>query len=139
MSTANKLFQAASGVAADSVFVEDVFSTYLYYGNSGTQAINNGIDLSGEGGLVWLKSRTNAAHHELSDTERGVDATNGRALHSNDTSANVNGELEAFNSNGFTLGFNTADGNSSGQDYVSWTWRKQEKILRCTYLHGQRF
>lgn len=129
MSTANKLFQAASGVAADSVFVEDVFSTYLYYGNSGTQAINNGIDLSGEGGLVWLKSRTNAAHHELSDTERGVDATNGRALHSNDTSANVNGELEAFNSNGFTLGFNTADGNSSGQDYVSWTWRKQEKFF----------
>ena len=126
MSASNKILQAAAGNAAgESVYVEDVFSTYLYEGNSGTQSINNGIDLSGEGGLVWLKSRTNGAHHELSDTARGVDATNGRALRSNDTSANVNGELEAFNSNGFTLGFNTADGNSSGQDYCSWTFRKQ--------------
>jgi len=34
-----------------------VFSTYLYTGNWSTQTINNGIDLAGEGGIVWIKWR----------------------------------------------------------------------------------
>jgi hypothetical protein len=37
--------------------IEDVFSTYLYTGNGSTQTITNGIDLAGEGGLVWSKAR----------------------------------------------------------------------------------
>ena len=58
MST-KKLLQAASGSAGGSkVYVEDVFSTDLYVGNgSNGLAIDNGIDLAGEGGLVWLKGR----------------------------------------------------------------------------------
>ena len=35
--------------------VEDVFSTDLYSGDGSTQSITNGIDLAGEGGLVWVK------------------------------------------------------------------------------------
>jgi hypothetical protein len=41
----------------DKVYVEDVFSTYLYSGNGVTQTIKNGIDLLNKGGLVWTKSR----------------------------------------------------------------------------------
>jgi hypothetical protein len=37
------------------LFIENLFSTYLYTGNGSTQTITNGIDLDGEGGLVWLK------------------------------------------------------------------------------------
>jgi hypothetical protein len=49
--------QAAAGVGGGmKLYVEDVFSTYLYTGNGSTQTITNGIDLDGEGGLVWLKS-----------------------------------------------------------------------------------
>ena len=55
-----------------TTYVDDVFSTYLFRGNAGTQAINNGIDLAGEGGLVWTKNRTSAFNHFLYDTERGV-------------------------------------------------------------------
>ena len=36
-------------------FVDDVFSTTLYDGTGSAQTITNGIDLSGEGGLVWFK------------------------------------------------------------------------------------
>jgi hypothetical protein len=38
-------------------YVEDVFSTYLYTGNGSTQTITNGIDLDGEGGMVWIKKQ----------------------------------------------------------------------------------
>jgi hypothetical protein len=46
--------QAAAGQGGDKLYVEDVFSTYLYKGNGSTQTITNGIDLDGEGGMVWL-------------------------------------------------------------------------------------
>ena len=45
------------GVAVVPTYIEDVFSTYLYTGNGSTQTITNGIDLAGEGGLVWIKKR----------------------------------------------------------------------------------
>ena len=57
-SASNKIIQAAAGNAAgQALYVEDVFSTYLYEGTGATQTITNGIDLDGEGGLVWIKRR----------------------------------------------------------------------------------
>ena len=47
----------AAGASGDKIYVDDVFSTFLYDGSSSAQTITNGIDLSTEGGLVWLKSR----------------------------------------------------------------------------------
>ena len=98
--------QAAAGVGGgDNLYVEDVFSTYLYTGNGTSQTITNGIDLDGEGGLVWLKVRTEYQGHGLFDTER----TNGNTefLQTQATSAQTDGGLGAsggvtFNSNGFT-------------------------------------
>jgi hypothetical protein len=59
--------------AAGGEAIEDVFSTYLYTGNGSTQTTTNGIDLAGEGGLVWLKSRIGATEsHYLFDTNRGT-------------------------------------------------------------------
>jgi len=63
--------QAATAVN----YIEDVFSTYLYTGNStsgGTQTITNNIDLSTNGGLVWIKGRSAAANNILTDTTRGA-------------------------------------------------------------------
>ena len=62
--------------AAAKLYVDDVFSAYTYTGNGGTQTINNGIDLAGKGGLVWVKARSGtygAADHYLFDTLRGAD------------------------------------------------------------------
>ena len=126
MPSNKKLLQAAAGSAGDdSLYVEDVFSTYLYDGNSSTNVITNGIDLAGEGGLVWVKSRDTDYDHAAYDTEGGVtknlypNLTNGRGTESGVT---------AFNSNGFTLG-SWGPNNNSANDFVSWTFRKAEKFF----------
>lgn len=111
----------------DRLYVDDVFSTYLYTGNGSTQTINNGIDLAGKGGLVWTKKRNSATQgdHLLVDTVRGTSP----ALISNSTAAQANyGVLSAFNSSGYTL---TSDPfiNGSGNTYVSWTFRKAPKFF----------
>jgi hypothetical protein len=54
MADLTAMMQAAAGAAGDeNLYIEDVFSTYLYTGNGSTQTITNDIDLDGEGGLVW--------------------------------------------------------------------------------------
>ena len=123
MSSANKLLQAASGSAGDKVYVEDVFSTFLYTGTGATLAIDNGLDLDGEGGLVWLKGR-GAAQHRLFDTARG--ANKYITSQGTDAQSTVSDQLMSFNSNGFTLGADSSTAiNGSGSSLVSWSWRKQ--------------
>ena len=109
------------GAVATKTYVDDVFNTYLYKGSSSTQSINNGIDLSGEGGLTWIKARNDTVNHFLYDTERGA----GKQLHSNtsnDEHTDTN-QFSSFNNNGFTLG-NNAYTNDSSYNYSSWTFRK---------------
>ena len=56
MASKKKLLQAAAGSAGGAgLDVDEVFSTFLYDGNGSAQTITNGIDLSGEGGLVRHK------------------------------------------------------------------------------------
>ena len=82
----------------------------------------------GEGGLVWTKVRSNGFSHALIDTERGVN----NFLKSNATNAQDTGHTDtitSFNSNGYSLGSDSSEWfwNRSGEDYVSWTWRKAPK------------
>jgi len=111
----------AAGAASDTLYVDDVFSTFLYEGDQSARSINNGIDLSGEGGLVWFKNRNNTQKHVLFDTERGA----GYYLSSNETSGNSadSARLTQFNNNGFAIGTD-ADVNGSSKTYTSWTFRK---------------
>jgi hypothetical protein len=112
----------ASTTAA--VYIEDVFSCFLYTGNGSTQTITNGIDLSGKGGLVWLKHRSAASSQRLYDTARGAN----NAIFSNLTNAQttIADSLNSFNSDGFTIG--TAN-SQSGATTVGWTFRKQPKFF----------
>ncbi len=116
---------SAAGAAADPVYVDDVFSTFLYTGTGSARSINNGINLSGEGGMVWVKTRNTDVRHGLFDTERGT----GKVLLPNENWAQVtdNTELTSFNSNGFSLGDNSGGyqfSNHTGNTQVSWTFRK---------------
>ena len=114
--------------------VEDVFSTYLYEGNGSTQTITNGIDLDGEGGLVWIKDRSSASnYHSLNDTERGTT----KYLSSNRTDAEGTGDLTAFNSNGFDVRYQqTGYINESGGNLASWTFRKAPKFFDVVTYTG---
>ena len=122
-----------------AVFVEDVFSTYLYTGNGSTQTITNGIDLSGKGGLVWVKTRTTNTgggtynnSHILADSARtpsNILRTNG------DEAQDGSPSFSSFNSNGFTLG-TSANTNNTGVNSVSWTFRKQAKFFDVVTYTG---
>ena len=116
----------SSGGKKESTYVDDVFSTYLYYGTTANRTITNGIDLAGEGGLTWIKSRNNTNTYALIDTVRGA----GKMLATNNSSASTVEDLSSlssFNANGFSLG-NESGGyqrvNMNGQDYTSWSFRK---------------
>ena len=127
--SAKKLLHAAAGTLAassGSTDVEDVFATHLYTGNSSVRSIDNDIDLSDKGGLVWIKDRSSAEEHVLEDTVRG--ATKG--LRSNSTAAEHadTDSLTSFDNDGFSLGtgYSYFSTNYSGRDYASWTFAKQE-------------
>lgn len=133
------LAMAAAGAAGgvEVLGVEDVFSTFLYTGNGSTQTITNGIDLAGEGGLVWFKYRAGAFGngHYLYDTARGA----GKALQSNLINAETaaDNRFTSFNSNGFSLS-NTGGSAINANDfaYASWTFRKAEKFFDVVTYTG---
>ena len=129
--------QAAAGVGGGGEYIEDVFSTYLYTGNGSTQTITNGIDLAGEGGLVWTKHRAVGVAHALFDTERGGQYR----LTSNDTSApgDQGSSVVTFNSNGYTwTAVNSAWNNNlyATNTYVGWTFRKSPKFFDIVTYTG---
>ena len=112
--------------AATKTYVDDVFSTNVYAGNSAstgsgtTQAINTGFNLASEGGLVWQKGRNFSDNHFLIDTVRG----NTKVLRSNTSGAETTTSLlSAFTSTGYTAGDNIYF-NGTGKTFASWTFRK---------------
>jgi hypothetical protein len=118
-----------SGVAN---YIEDVFSTYLYTGNGSTQTITNGIDLSTKGGLVWIKNRNIGEFHRLY-------YANNTSLCSNSVAGQQTiPDRLSFASNGFNLLSQSwqYEINYSGQNYASWTFRKQAKFFDVVTYTG---
>jgi hypothetical protein len=114
------------GSGAGGVAVADVFSTDLWTGTSAENSITNGLDLSGDGGLVWIKRRDSTDWHRLFDTENG--ATNYLRSNTTDSITTYSEELKTFNSDGFTLG--TSGGvNGNNQPFVGWSWKKAPKFF----------
>ena len=131
MSVSKIVAAAASGAGGNAgLDVDDCFSCHLYEGNGSTQTITNNIDLSSEGGLVWLKMRTASYGNSLYDTARGVN----KRLRTEQTSGESTrtADVTAFTSSGFTMGSNGAI-NGSGSDFVSWTWRNSPMFQCLTY------
>lgn len=141
MSTKKKLLEAAAGAAGGGVtYVDDVFATHLYRGNSSTKTITNGIDVGGEGGLVWIKNLitgSGIAGHFLMDTVQPQVSSSQAFLSSNSTAKadGASNMVSAFNSDGFSLGANNRI-NNSGTDYVSWTFRKTPGFLDIVTYTG---
>ena len=115
----SRLLTLASG---EITYVDDVFSTYLYKGNLNPRSINNGIDLAGEGGLVWTKSRTSSHRNCFLDTERGVH--NVLFSDSNTGTDTDNTTITSFNNNGYTMGVSAYKLNVNNESICSWTFRK---------------
>ena len=122
---------SAAGAGGERPNIEDVFSTYLYEGTGSAQTITNGIDLSGEGGLVWVKDRDTSSDHRLFDTATGA----GNSLISNGTYQLQSSSGTSFTSTGFGIG-SGADFNNNNNDFVSWTFRKAPKFFDVVTYTG---
>lgn len=129
----HSLVMAAAGAQTEKLYVDDVFSTYVYTGNTSVQPINNGIDLASKGGLVWFKSRTSSAYdHWLIDSARGTSfgiTTNSSASQIALGTTYVSG----FNTNGFSLG---GASQINQTPMVSWTFRKDPKFFDVVTYTG---
>jgi hypothetical protein len=117
-------------------YIEDVFSTWLYSGNSSTQTITNGINLSSNDGLVWIKARNGSGatrNHRLWTTNIGGN----KVLQSDSTAAlyDYGSPQVTFNSNGFGLS-SDAGINATGSNYASWTFRQQDKFFKIVTWTG---
>jgi hypothetical protein len=94
----------------------------LYTGNGSTQTIS-GLGFSPD--LIWIKKRSGAEGHLLSDTVRGID----NGLYSNqivvENNFQIYGKVSAVTSSSFTVAATTDAPlitNQSGQTYVAWAW-----------------
>lgn len=135
MSSTQQLLLGEGAGSGPPVYIEDVFSTYLYTGNATTgQSINNGIDLATKGGLLWCKNRTTASTpHYLFDTARDFSYTNAAVLNSASTAAQEDKGTDYAKpeTNGFSFGSGagSTSPNKSGDAFASWTFRKQPKFF----------
>lgn len=124
---------AASGAGSDPVNVENLFKTHLYTGTGSAITITNGIDLSGQGGLVWFAKRFDSNKKIMVDTVRGnTKILKSAADHAEDTSSD---QITAFNSDGFSVGTND-DVGANNADYVTWTFRKSPKFFDIVTYTG---
>jgi len=103
------------------------FQAKLYTGNGSD---GNAITLDGDENMqpdfLWIKERSTTNSHRVYDSVRGVNA----ALLANDQNAEdqytAYGQLESFDSDGFTVGAGTSNGagtNASSATIVAWCWK----------------
>ena len=130
--------QKAGTWPSPPVFIEDLFSTFLYTGTGAAQTITNGIDLAGKGGMTWAKSRSTTAANLIFDTVRGYTNTNAPYLITNNTDSEF---ASANTMNATSSGFDitVAGGsalNANGTTYCSWTFREQAKFFDIVTWSG---
>jgi hypothetical protein len=95
----------------------EYFNAVLYTGNGSTQSIT-GVGFQPD--LVWLKVRSTADNHKLTDAVRGATKTLFSNTTDNEfTEANA---VTSFDSDGFSLGSDSGN-NGSGRTFVAWNWK----------------
>jgi hypothetical protein len=101
--------------ATASTLAGQFFNPVTFSGNNSTNAITVGFAPD----FAWVKSRSNAFDHNLSDIIRG----NSKILRSNTTGAeSTYTDICVFGSNGVTLNANS-DANAAGTTSVGWFWK----------------
>ena len=92
------------------------FNTVTYTGTGASRDITVGFSPD----LVWVKNRTSAYQHQVSDSVRGTSTV----LYPSATTAEASdpNAVTAFLSDGFTYG-SSVNGNQSSASIVAWNWR----------------
>ena len=96
---------------------DDYFNTVLYTGGSSGQSIT-GVGFKPD--WTWIKSRSHASSHVLTDSSRGV--TESLFSDTNAAESTLSGGVTAFGTDGFTLG-TEGTVNTNTRTYVAWNWK----------------
>jgi hypothetical protein len=142
--------QATSGAASYDAFgggvpvvpnyIEDVFSTWLYNGDTGGYIFaSSGVSIT-TGGMMWVKSRGSATNNyifspSLTSANHYLN-TNTTAAQSN--SGVTNNNFEALDNGGgmrFGGAFSGISDSATGP-YASWTFKKQPKFFDVVTYTG---
>tara|TARA_B100000035_G_scaffold118797_1_gene100748 strand:- start:846 stop:2777 length:1932 start_codon:yes stop_codon:yes gene_type:complete len=116
----DNIVAGASGGGGEGLYAEEVFNSFIYEGTgSGTIQVQNGLDLSGEGGMVWMKKRNASNSHYIVDTERGKTKYN--RPDASTAEGTASDYIDSFNSDGYTLGSNS---NVNSGTHCAWSFRK---------------
>lgn len=127
--------KTAVSSSVQSLLPEDVFASWVYSGTGATQVIQNGVNLSASGGLVWTKRRT-GTQNVLVDTVRGADQNISTSADFGLWSDNTAG-ISSFNANGYTLANTSYEPfNSPGDPYASWTFRRAPRFFDVVAYTG---
>ena len=117
--------------ADEAKYIEEVFYINLWRGTGSSNSITNNVDLSSQGGMVWVKNRDQNDNNWLFSSAMGI----GNGMRSNtnlDKFGLGNAGMSSFNEDGFTVG--THGGvNGSAEDIVSWTFRNSKAFQTLTY------
>jgi len=142
MATKKKMLMSAAGNAGGAgLDIDEIFSTYLYEGTSSARNIVNDINLADNGGLVWIKSRTEGGSqydgfHILCDSERGQNKTLNSDSNKQENWTSFGNTVTGFNNtNGFSIG-DSDYVNYNGHNFASWTFRKAPKFFTCLTYTG---
>ena len=97
---------------------QDYFNTKLYTGTGASSQAQTGVGF--EPSFVWIKSRSSAEGHVLTDAVRGAT----KYLISNTSSAEVTNTdtVKSFDSDGYTIGPAGVTGGN-GVTFASWNWK----------------
>jgi hypothetical protein len=107
--------------ATSTTQANDYFNPVLYTGNGTSSNAITGVGFQPD--FVWIKPRSLADHHRLTDAVRGVRKTLKTNLTDAESSNTANDLLYTFDSDGFTIGGSDSGWNGSGSTYVSWNWK----------------
>ena len=115
-------FEALNTSNLDTPAITDgskYFQSTLYAGNGSTQSINQSGNSTFQPDLVWIKNRSAADGHVLTDAVRGATkilASDATTIETTDADT-----LTAFESDGFALGDDDKV-NTSSENFVAWQW-----------------
>jgi len=125
------------GKAVVPVYVEQVFSTYCYTGNGGTQTITNGINMNfnsaSNNWMMWTKNRSSTANHAITDSTYDF-----QTYYSSNNNSSYTVDLNypsGLSTTGYTLGASSIT-NTNNQSYVSWVFGQQKYFFDVVSYSG---
>ena len=88
-----------------------------------------------DGGMVWFKGRSNAGSNpNIVDSIRG--GTSYSFTNTTQTGTDVGYHIKTFDAGGFTVQNNGGGSNATGNTYIGWTFKTQEKFFTQVQYTG---